>query len=152
MHWNTCRLSERCLRAETKWHIGCSSLTHRYSACGPMSTPGWTISELVDDFKGCLFILFFVFCLDSHVTSSESGSHPHARRVCLLMIHTLAPWLRGAKAKTQVCTRFYKLTSRGNSVFLQSSKTNGIIQVYFISQDIFVITALFLLLMRNTLH
>lgn len=98
------RLSERCSRVENKWHIWCSSLTHRYSACGPMSTPGWTISELVDDFKGCLFILFFVFCLDSHATSLESGSHPHARRVCLLMIHTLAPWLRGAKAKTQVCT------------------------------------------------
>lgn len=115
-----------------------------------MSTVGCTISQLVHDFKGCLFILFFVFCLDSHVTSSASSSHPRARRVCLLVIHALARWLRAAEAKTQVCTHDFTIfTSRENS-FLQSSKTNCIIQVYFISPDIFVIGALFSLLMRNT--
>lgn len=71
--------------------------------------------------------------------------------VCLLVIHTLAPWLRGAKAKTQ---EFYNVTCGGNSLLfgLQSSKPNSLIQVYLISPDISVIRALFLLLVRNTLQ
>lgn len=48
---------------QTNMHIWWSSLTRRYSACGLMSTAGWTVSKLVDDFKGCLSVLFVVFLL-----------------------------------------------------------------------------------------
>lgn len=123
---------------QTNMHIWWSSLTRRYSACGLMSTAGWTVSKLVDDFKGCLSVLFVVFFLGQpcHFCRDPITS------TCDMSVSAHDSYFGSVTEKrlNHKCAHMIlRLISWGNFSFFspQRSMTDFAIQVYFMLPDIF---------------